>query len=128
MGALDVVEVPNESVAVMSFDEMTERIETQLSLDDIGMYQLFGDDPNAPAEVVADKVVMNISDMEIGLSRTKIKDERFDFYLVPSVTLSGSYTAYNSGGEEIYTYPENGRSDVVLVLNLVDGTVINYAQ
>ena len=43
-GALDVVEVPNESVAVMSFDEMTERIETQLSLDDIGMYQLFGDD------------------------------------------------------------------------------------
>ena len=121
-------QVPNESVAVMSFDEMTERIETQLSLDDIGMYQLFGDDPNAPAEVVADKVVMNISDMEIGLSRTKIKDERFDFYLVPSVTLSGSYTAYNSGGEEIYTYPENGRSDVVLVLNLVDGTVINYAQ
>ena len=128
MGALDVVEVPNESVAVMSFDEMTERIETQLSLDDIGMYQLFGDDPNAPEELTTDKVVMDITDMEFGFARTKVKDERFDFYLVPSVTLSGSYTAYNSGGEEIYTYPENGRSDVVLVLNLVDGTVINYAQ
>ena len=127
-GALDVVEVPNESVAVMSFDEMTERIETQLSLDDIGMYQLFGDDPNAPAELVTDKVVMDITDMEFGFARTKVKDERFDFYLVPSVTLSGSYTAYNSDGEEIYTYPENGRSDVVLVLNLVDGSVINYAQ
>ena len=47
---------------------------------------------------------------------------------MPSVTLSGSYTAYNESGEEIYTYPENGRSDVVLVLNLVDGSVINYAQ
>ena len=90
--------------------------------------QLFGDDPNAPAELVTDKVVMDITDMEFGFARTKVKDERFDFYLVPSVTLSGSYTAYNSGGEEIYTYPENGRSDVVLVLNLVDGSVINYAQ
>ena len=89
---------------------------------------LFGDDPNAPAELTTDKVVMDITDMEFGFARTKIKDERFDFYLVPSVTLSGSYTMYNESGEEIYTYPENGRSDVVLVLNLVDGSVINYAQ
>ena len=127
-GALDVVEVPNESVAVMSFDEMTERIETQLSLDDIGMYQLFSNDPNAPAELTTDKVVMDITDMEIGFARTKVKDERFDFYLVPSVTLSGSYTAYNSGGEELYTYPETNLATPILVLNLVDGTVINYAQ
>ena len=127
-GALDVVEVPNESVAVMSFDEMTERIETQLSLDDIGMYQLFGDDPNAPAELTTDKVVMDITDMEFGFARTKIKDERFDFYLVPSVTLSGSYTMYNESGEELYTYPETNLATPILVLNLVDGSVINYAQ
>ena len=128
MGALDVVEVPNESVAVMSFDEMTERIETQLSLDDIGMYQLFGDDPNAPEELTTDKVVMDITDMEFGFARTKVKDERFDFYLVPSVTLSGSYTMYNESGEALYTYPETNLATPILVLNLVDGSVIHYAQ
>ena len=89
-------------------------------MDDIGMYQVYETIPT-------EKVVMMIRDMEFGLSRTKIRDNPDDFYLVPSVTLRGDYTLYNSSGELIETGME-GVEQTLLVLNLVDGSVIHYAQ
>ena len=88
MGPLEVVEVVNASTAVMPFDELTERIKTQLSMDDINMYQMFNPG-DVPESQVTDRVEVDITSMEFGLSRTKIKDNPDDFYLVPSVTLRG---------------------------------------
>ncbi len=117
-GPLEVVDVVNEHTAVMSPDELKERIKTQLSLDDIGMYQWYESIPT-------EKVVMSIRDMEIGLARTKIKDNPTDFYLVPSVTIKGSYAMYDGDGNVIMT---TGGTSTLLVLNLVDGTVIPHAN
>ena len=119
-GPLEVVDVVNENTAVMSFDELTDRIKAQLSMDDIGMYQVYETIPT-------EKVVMMIRDMEFGLSRTKIRDNPDDFYLVPSVTLRGSYVMYNESSELIETGMERVEQ-TLLVLNLVDGSVIHYAQ
>ena len=119
-GPLEVVDVVNENTAVMSFDELTDRIKAQLPMDDIGMYQVYETIPT-------EKVVMMILYMEFGLSRTKIRDNPDDFYLVPSVTLRGSYLMYNESSELIETGME-GVEQTLLVLNLVDGSVIHYAQ
>ena len=126
MGPLEVVEVVNASTAVMPFDELTERVKTQLSMDDIGMYQRI--DPEYALESeITDRAEVDITSMEFGLARTKIKDNPDDFYLVPSVTLRGDYTLYNSSGDMIETGME-GVEQTLLVLNLVDGSVIHYAQ
>ena len=125
-GPLEVVEVVNASTAVMPFDELTERIKTQLSMDDINMYQMFNPG-DVPESQVTDRVEVDITSMEFGLARTKIKDNPDDFYLVPSVTLRGSYTLYNSSGDMIETGME-GVEQTLLVLNLVDGSVIHYDQ
>ena len=126
MGPLEIVEVVNASTAVMPFDELTERVKTQLSMDDIGMYQRI--DPEYALESeITDRAEVNITSMEFGLARTKIKDNPDDFYLVPSVTLRGDYTLYNSSGELIETGME-GVEQTLLVLNLVDGSVIHYDQ
>ena len=126
IGPLEVVEVVNASTAVMPFDELTERVKTQLSMDDIGMYQMFNPG-DVPESQVTDRVEVDITSMEFGLARTKIKDNPDDFYLVPSVTLRGDYTLYNSSGDMIETGME-GVEQTLLVLNLVDGSVIHYAQ
>ncbi len=126
MGPLEVVEVINASTAVMPFDELMERVKTQMSMDDIGMYQMFNPG-DVPESQVTDRVEVDITSMEFGLSRTKIRDNPDDFYLVPSVTLRGDYTLYNSSGDMIETGME-GVEQTLLVLNLVDGSVIHYDQ
>ena len=126
MGPLEVVEVVNASTAVMPFDELMERVKTQMSMDDIGMYQMFNPG-DVPESQVTDRVEVDITSMEFGLSRTKIRDNPDDFYLVPSVTLRGSYLMYNESSELIETGME-GVEQTLLVLNLVDGSVIHYAQ
>ena len=119
---LKVVDVVNASTAVMSFDEIIERIKTQLSLDDIGTYQIYGE--NAPGQLQIEDVAISVAEMEFGLARIKIKDNFTDFYLVPSVTLRGRRASYNISGAEIGGMTEE--ISTLLVLNLVDGSVIHF--
>lgn len=118
---LCVVDVVNERTAILSLEELQERITRQLSLTDISAYvQTFKGDGSINVEV---------NEMVVGLTRIRIKDNAEDFYLVPSVTLRGNYLDHSA--DEWYApgvYDGNNREaygDTVLVLNLVDGSVIN---
>ena len=143
-GALELVQVVNANVPVMSTEEMQQRIREQLALSDLSEYWQFNE-PNAfekyypnvsgsvleerKATLTAVRAEIEIDQVEIGLARIKIKDNNSDFYLVPSVTLRGHIKVYNAAGTELvstekYFYLDDIPVETILGLNLVDGTVL----
>ena len=127
--SIDVAEVLNENVAILSIDELIEKAKNQLSLSDSGAYTISSEilemyEKNYGEEVICQ---INISEMAYGLTRVKAPDTDDSYYYVPALMLSGSIeyfgketgTLYDS--YEIYT----GEPTCPLVcLNAVDGSVI----
>ena len=103
-GPLELVQVVNANVPVMSMAEIQQRVHEQLILSDLDslweynrpgvIENMFGGAPMSAEELAAQRAFFtavsaeyNISSVEIGLARTRIKDNKTDFYLVPAVTL-----------------------------------------
>ena len=120
-GALDVVSVINESVELLSVDEVMAAFENQMALDDITNYQIQG----IPEELIDEvpnvtMVEAQVDTAEFGLVRTRIKNNETDFYLVPAYIFSGSYDTIYSDGVEEY-----GIKADLATINAVDGSYIN---
>ena len=143
-GPLELVQVVNANVPVMSMAEIQQRVHEQLILSDLDslweynrpgvIENMFGGAPMSAEELAAQRAFFtavsaeyNISSVEIGLARTRIKDNKTDFYLVPAVTLRGQSTILNAQGDNlgvIATGVMPGQDTTILGLNLVDGTVL----
>lgn len=143
-GPLELVQVVNANVPVMSMAEIQQRVHEQLILSDLDslweynrpgvIENMFGGAPMSAEELATQKAFFtavsakyNITSVEIGLARTRIKDNKTDFYLVPAVTLRGQSTILNAQGDNLGVIAAGvmpGQDTTILGLNLVDGTVL----
>lgn len=107
---LDVVDIVNSNVAVIPFDNILKEFEEYLKLDEISSYAF----PHLQSVEVC------VNDVEFGLTRTRIKDNHTDYYLVPAYTFRGTYELYDTNGALIMVAP-----NTFAVINAVDGSIIN---
>lgn len=120
---IEVKEVINENVAVMSFDDLVQQLRNLLALRDSEEFDLPAMEDAAGEKI---KCTVRIDHMEYGLSRVKVPDTDESYYYVPSVLFSGSKLYY---GEESGTvYFESAESEPLVALNAVDGTNIALWQ
>lgn len=117
---LDIQEVVNENVKVLSIDNLLNQAQEQLELSDSYNYG-FG----PFLEIIKDEVQCNVtvSEIEYGLSRIKVPDNEEAYYYVPSILLKGC--SEYIGKENGKTYYISEKPEVLLVINAVDGTIIN---
>ena len=143
-GPLELVQVVNANVPVMSMAEIQQRVHEQLILSDLDslweynrpgfIENMFAGSPISAEGLAEQRAFLtavsaeyNITSVEIGLARTRIKDNKTDFYLVPAVTLRGQSTILNAQGDNLGVIAAGvmpGQDTTILGLNLVDGTVL----
>lgn len=110
---LDVVDLVNEDVEIMTLEQSVDKLKTQLLLSTIK-------DPDPQSHYYnAERMEYVIDEVELGLVRTRIKNDEKDFYLVPAYTFRGSYEVYDTDGAAM------DGNECVLVINAVDGSIIN---
>ena len=118
---LDVVNVVNSAVPILSEDEIIASFKRQMTLDDITGYQIEG----IPEELLdqvpqVTNVTATVDGVELGLARTRIKNNESDFYLLPAYLFRGSVNlTFSDGSTEIVN------DTIFAVINAVDGTIIN---
>ena len=110
---MDVVGLVNRNVEILTLEQVVDRLKKQLLLSTVGAPDSQSHDLNAErTEYVVDEV-------ELGLVRTRIKNNEKDFYLVPAYTFHAYYEVYDTEGAAI------DGSECVFVINAVDGSIIN---
>jgi len=124
----EVVETVNENVSILSFEEAMEKCRSYLQMSLLTActsssqsfygFEMF-------YQFVGKKV--DIYQAELGLARIRVKDDPTDFYLIPAYTFRAYYALYDSNGNILLdsrdVWPKV--SDVLLVVNAVDGSIIN---
>ena len=117
---MDVVQVINDNVNVIDFPALMAQVESQLALGDVhSLFFIESSDQSYSAEVVVDEI-------DLGLTRVRIKDNSTDFYYLPMVTVKGFYRIYNADGQVVYDLEaQGGEKRTLLVLNAVDSSVVN---
>ena len=120
---VDVVDTINDNVNTLTVDELFHKVEEQLCLYDSSNYYVFASQKeDGVVQVIADEI-------ELGMMRIKVKDSKTDFYFVPTITVKGCYSVYNENNEIIFdSITVNGERTTLLVLNAVDGSVINVTN
>ncbi len=112
---LEIVNIVNDNISILSVEEIINAFEEQAALDDITAYQ-------TGEEYEAVKVEKAVTDVEFGLTRIRIQNNETDFYLVPAYTFRGTSTLiYANGLKDLYS------DETLLVVNAVDGSIINTA-
>jgi len=121
---LDVVEVVNENVAILSFEEAMGICRNQMQMSvlstDPDSFELFY--PASAREEV------DVYQAELGLTRTRVKDNATDFYLLPAYTFRASYTLYDQNGSLLIDSNDllgTMFTSEMLVINALDGSIIN---
>lgn len=117
---LDVKEIVTDHVKTMGMNELLERAKEVLELSDayaypFGSYLQFIDE-----QVQCD---VTVSEIEYGLTRIKVQDQADDYYYVPAISLKGSVEYVGQESNKTYYVSEN--PEVLVVINAIDGTVIN---
>ncbi|MEF2640004.1 MAG: DUF6034 family protein [Lachnospiraceae bacterium] len=129
---LDIVDIENPDVAILSFDEIMDIFKNQMQLEYTKYrflhYADFGQDSDEgkkDAEEI-ESAEATISDIRLGLARIRVKDNLDEYRLVPAWTFRGTevYRTYGWEGEleptiEVYTYA---------VINAIDGSLINVSR
>ncbi len=121
---LDVVEVVNENVAILSFEEAMEICMNQMQM------SVLNTDPDSFEifyPTTARKEV-DVYQAELGLTRTRVKDNATDFYLLPAYTFRASYTLYDQNGSLLIDSNDllgTAFTSEMLVINALDGSIIN---
>lgn len=120
---VDIKQIINDNVAVMSMEEMLEKARTYLQHSDYYDYGM-------PREILKGYekngtelgCTVDILGLEYNLTRIKVPDTECNYYYVPGITLKGDVYYYmKDTGEEYETI-----KDITLVtINGVDGTVVN---
>lgn len=116
---LDKVGVLNDDVEVLSLEGALEKLKTHLQTSTIK--------ETDPSNLFyyAENAEYSIERVELGLVRTRIKNNETDFYMVPSYTFYGSYVVYDADGGVLDRSMDYGNEVVIAVVNAVDGSIIN---
>lgn len=128
-GPLDITEVSNENVELLSFSEAIERIYEQLELswtpDRIAEYLLSG------FNVGVTSASVNVSSIELTLVRVSVKNEPNNYYILPAWLIYGSMSMdkYSINGSAASGSNSGGYSNTpLLAVNAIDGSVIDISQ
>ena len=117
---LDTVETVNENIPIFTFEELMNALKNKFSFDDADSYNPYR------GEIETGRVEVTANIMELGLTRIKIKNEPTAFYMVPSITVRGSYNVYDKKDNLLYNSLEmTGHPITLLTINAVDETIIN---
>ena len=72
---------------------------------------------------------VDVYQAELGLTRTRVKDNATDFYLLPAYTFRASYSLYDKNGQLLLDSndlePRTLYASELLVVSALDGSVIN---
>ena len=114
---IEIKEVVNENAALLSADDLLAKAKTYLQLSDLYAYGI-----GSETEQLEDKIgcKVEISNLDIGLTRIKVQDSD-DYFYVPSFVLKGNVEYYNKKSAEVIFSADNV---TLLVLNAVDGSII----
>lgn len=106
---------------LITFDEIIDKLDTNLSLTNTKMYDYFGDDS------IKTYTNVRISNIELGLSRINVQDSLYDYYVIPSIVVYGNYYTYSARTDELLFDSSDlyGEEQVIVVLNATDGSTIN---
>lgn len=124
---LEVVDVVNENVAILSFEEAMKKCKSQLQM------SLLSDDSFTVSDFfeTARKDV-NVYQVELGLVRTRVKNSSTDFYLLPAYTFRAAYELYDQNDTLVFESkvlePAGLIAKELLVISAVDGSVINVEK
>ena len=128
---MEVVETVNDNVAILSFEEAMETVKSRLQMttltsDPYGLERFY----NMLMFYPASDMTVHVEQAELGLVRTRIKDNAEDFYLLPAYVFRAYYELFDKNGEFIVDSREFMSLDAVtmgdlIVVNAVDGSVIN---
>lgn len=122
---VDVTQIINDNVKMLSFEELIQKAKTNLELRDYFEYAnnvIYGDEKF--------NCTVNITELVYGLSRVKVPDTADSYYYVPAMTLRGDYQAYDEAGNlrfDSNSFWEN-EPQTLLVINAVDGSIINASN
>ena len=123
-GALTVTETVSENVPALGFDQVVDAARAYMR--QAGpMYAALAEQGGYEER--------EVNDVQLGLSRTLVKNDPSAFYLIPTYTFYSSYRAFNAdgspgtvdfGGGAVQTIaPQDGMRTVVI--NAVDGSVFD---
>ena len=116
---IDIKEVINENVAVISISELLDLAKNNLKHSSFFQYDTqMQTDPESKNV----KCKIYINETKYALARIRVPDTEENYYYVPSLTIYGDAEFYNKTTDEFY-FSNNGLT--LLSLNAVDGTIIN---
>ena len=117
---IDIKDVVNDNVAVMSMDELLQTAKTYLVHSDYYAYQ-----SAFLVDSVKDEVgcTVDICGLEYNLTRVKVPNTDESYYYIPGITLKGTIEYYSKSSGDVYFKSEE--AEILLVLNGVDVTLIN---
>lgn len=127
---VDVLEVPNKNVAVISTEELTEKCKQQLSLSDRAAYGLpeyFIEETEAYS---GEKLLCNIkiTDAEYGVGRVRVPNTDNNYYYIPVLAFRGTATYISDKTGSVYydntPANEDEKPPILLCINAIDGTII----
>ena len=125
---IEIKSVVNENVATLSVEQLTERMEQQLSLSDVEAFTMstWGITAERLAEEADERgealvVHVDITQMEYGFGRVMVKDTTDSYYYVPVMLLRGTVNIIGAESGEGYL---SGYEKPLLCINAVDGSII----
>ncbi len=123
MSPLEISDTLNESVELLSYEEILDKIYTQLEVSITGKNVPI--EPYTSYKVTSAKV--DITKIECCLIRMPIKNSFDEYYMIPAWCVYGIYEMTEiSNGKQTTEGFTIGNSDVpIFVLNAVDGSVIS---
>ncbi len=120
---VDVKGIVNENTRVLSTEKLLSLVKEQLTLSDAyaygyGMFA-FPDSEDLNCDV-------NVSSIKYSLARVKVPDTDESYYYVPTVSVLGSVRITGKDSGDLYM--EETSAEPLLILNAVDGSVINQTN
>lgn len=115
---IDVHEVMNDNVAIYDSDSLLEKARNSLELSDYYSYGFPGGLDALDQDVGC---VVDITDMDMKLTRVKVPNTDESYYYVPALVLVGNVEYYGKDNGAVYDRSENV---TLLVMNAIDGSII----
>lgn len=120
---VDVKDVVNPNVSMLSMDELIARAEEYFAHSDYYEYG-FGNAIDIVDEDLC--CTVNVDSVKYGLTRVKVANATDNFYYLPAVSFEGNAVYY--GVDSGNTYYSGDESSTLLILNAIDGSVINVTN
>lgn len=125
---IEVKSIINENVATLPFNQLMERAQQHLSLSDAGNYGMSDAMIKMLEKEYQEEIscIVDISQIEYGLSRVSVKNTTESYYYVPVLVFRGNIQYQGmSTGTIYFDFADYGVDlDTLLWVNAVDGSII----